>query len=330
MIGNAHLKCFTAIVLLALPPVAVQAAVTIDVVPVGNTGNTADSTGYGAVDYGYNIGTYEVTAGQYAELLNAVGATDPHNLYHPGMWSHDYGCKIQQSGSPGSYTYSVASDWANRPVNCVSWLDALRFANWLTTGDTEDGVYKFSGGTLQSIMDHQAAGATYGTAFFLPTEDEWYKAAYHKNNGDTGDYFDYPTSSDTTPSNALVDPDPGNNATFDENGPWTPGGRTIGEPYYRTEVGAHENSQSPYGTFDQGGNVWEWNETYTGMRGGSCNYYDASSMLATNRIQYSDPWFEQVDVGFRVGSTPIVPEPGSFTIFGGLALIGLAWWRRRK
>ena len=38
-------------------------------------------------------------------------------------------------------------------------------------------------------------------------------------------------------------------------------GYTIGSPYYTTEVGEFENSESPYGTFDQGGNIWEWNET---------------------------------------------------------------------
>jgi formylglycine-generating enzyme required for sulfatase activity len=34
----------------------------------------------------------------------------------------------------------------------------------------------------------------------------------------------------------------------------------IGSPYYRMNVGEFENSDSPYGTFDQGGNIWEWNE----------------------------------------------------------------------
>jgi formylglycine-generating enzyme required for sulfatase activity len=85
----------------------------------------------------------------------------------------------------------------------------------------------------------------------------------------TGNYWDYPTSTNSVPSNDLVAPDPGNNATF-----YSEGNCTIGSPYYRTEAGAHENSDSPYGTFDQGGNVWEWNEAiieggFRGTRGGA-------------------------------------------------------------
>ena len=52
--------------------------------------------------------------------------------------------------------------------------------------------------------------------FWIPSEDEWYKAAYHKNDGVTGNYFDYPTGSDATPSNDLDLG--GNNATFYQGG----------------------------------------------------------------------------------------------------------------
>jgi hypothetical protein len=52
-------------------------AVTISTVPVGDVGNAADpATGYGAVNYAYSIGTYDVTVSQYASFLNAVAATD--------------------------------------------------------------------------------------------------------------------------------------------------------------------------------------------------------------------------------------------------------------
>jgi len=176
---------------------SIASAVTIDWVSVGNAGNANDDTGYGSVSEEYRIGTYEVTTGQYTEFLNAVVTTDAHGLYNAEMsLSNSSGCKIDRSGSSGSYTYSVASDWANRPVNYVSWYDCLRFANWLHNGQptgsqdaatTEDGAYDMSLGS--SVVRKT------GAQVWLPTENEWYKAAYHKNDGVTADYyFDYPTT----------------------------------------------------------------------------------------------------------------------------------------
>ena len=342
MIQDVRLKWLLAIMVLALPAAAAQAAI-IHTVPVGNLGNTGELTGdgadgygpthiCGAVDYAYNIGKYEVTAGQYTEFLNAVAATDTHGLYSSGMRSWSEGCWIEQSGSSGSYSYSVAADWADRPVNFVSFWDAARFANWLhngqPTGAQEAGTTE--SGAYHDIDDQSLFGRNPGALFFIPTEDEWYKAAYHKNDGDTGNYFDYPTSSDTAPSNDLVEPtDPGNNATFYASGY----GHTIDSPYYRTEVGAHENSDSPYGTFDQGGNVYEWNETtffssYFGTRGGS--FWNSTSMLHAAQLDWNSPTYGESDVGFRVASSAAVPEPGSFLVWIGLGVIGLTWWRRRK
>ncbi len=293
-----------------------QATVTMAWVAVGNAGNAADSTGYGGVSDVYRISTYEVTAGQYTEFLSAVAITDTHGLYNTSM-DGSYGCKIQRSGSPGSYSYSVAADRADRPVNYVSWNDTLRFSNWLHNGqgagDTEDGAYDMS---LGSSVVRKA-----GAQVWLPSEDEWYKAAYHKNDGVTGNYFLFPTSSSYTPSNDLVEPtDPGNNATFYDSG------YTIGSPYYRTEVGAHENSDSPYGTFDMGGNVWEWNETLIGsdrgFRGGS-EYSDFGNLSSSDRYD-TTPSYESNGVGFRVAS---VPEPCSLVLLG---LGGLTLMRRRR
>jgi len=270
----------------------------------------------GAVDYVYNIGKYEVTAGQYTEFLNAVAATYTYGLYN--TWMADpgtpKGCNIQRSGYSGSYTYSVAADWADRPVNYVSWGDAARFANWLhngqptgeLTGDptqdawlTEDGSYFLNGATSDTAL--LAITREPDATWVITSEDEWYKAAYHKNDGVTGNYFDYPTSNDTTPSNDLIDPDPGNNANFLD------GGYTIGSPYWRTEFGEFENSESPYDTFDQGGNVWEWNEsildvTWRGIRGGPFGLENAFLHAAYRGTLY--PSVEGTYVGFRVAEVP--------------------------
>ncbi|MGE0480027.1 MAG: SUMF1/EgtB/PvdO family nonheme iron enzyme [Phycisphaerae bacterium] len=285
--------------------------VVIETVLVGNPGNPADAQrdgSFGSVSYVYRMGKYEVTAGQYAAFLNAVAAADSYGLYNLQMWTHAEGCKIERSGSPGSYAYSVAPDWANRPVNFVSFGDALRFANWLHNGQpggaqdlntTEDGSYLLDG----RWTDEQLQGVIRkpDATWVVPSEDEWYKAAYHANDGVTGNYFNYPMGVDVGISNDLTDPDPGAHATYFR----TPNDFTIGAPYYRTEVGAHENSASPYGTLDQGGNVVEWNESIPlfngrGLRGGA--YLWGSDLLArwVRPIEYhsSD---EFSDIGFRIG-----------------------------
>ena len=285
--------------------------IVIETVTVGNPGNAPDTRyetpGYGCVNYTYNIAKYEVTAGQYTVFLNAVAATDTYGLYNINMWSSSYGCKIERSGSSGSYTYSVAGDWADRPVNYVSWGDAARFANWLHNGQptgaqnlttTEDGSYYLNG--AMSDAELTAVDREPDATWVIPSEDEWYKAAYHKNDGVTGNYFDYPTSSDSVPSNDLIDPDPGNNANFIQSG------YTIGSPYWRTEVGEFENSESPYGTFDMGGNVWEWNEAVPsescrGLRGGSFLHFSYQLLMSYRIFNYS-PTYGDYIFGFRVSA----------------------------
>ncbi|MBM4090418.1 MAG: formylglycine-generating enzyme family protein [Planctomycetes bacterium] len=130
----------------------------------------------------YAIGKYEGTAGQHTPFLNAVAATDTYGLYNTSM-TDTRGCQIVRSGSSGSYTYSVAADRANRPVNYVSFWDAARFVNWLHNGqgngDTESGVYVNVGN--QSAFTRSA-----DAEYRIPTENEWYKAAYHKDDGVTG------------------------------------------------------------------------------------------------------------------------------------------------
>ena len=308
-------------------------AVVIDTVPVGNPGNTADAeTGYGSVGYAYNIGKYEVTAGQYTAFLNAVAATDTYGLYNSSMWSHSYGCKIQRSGSSGSYTYGVASDWANRPVNYVSYWDSCRFANWLHNGQptglqstltTEDGAYYING---YNSPDGRTIQRKAGWQWAVTSEDEWYKAAYYKG-GTSNAYWDYPTSSDTAPGQDMADVS-GNNANYYT----APYAYPIDSGKYTTVVGEFQNSDSPYGTFDQGGNVWEWNEalissTDRGLRGGSFSDY-AYDLQASTRYNSYYPLFESGAIGFRVSE--VVPEPSSLFVLGSgiLALAGLI--RRRR
>jgi len=312
---------------------AAQANIIIETVPIGNPGNPADTremrdgtSGYGSVGYLYHIGKYEVTAGQYTAFLNAVAASDPYGLYHTGMWSTPAGCKIQRIGTSGSFTYSVASEYVNRPVNHISWGDAARFSNWLHNGQrngpqnastTEDGAYTLNGATTNEQLLNVVRNSS--AKWAIPTEDEWYKAAYHKNDGVTGNYWAYPTGSDTQPGRNLADLS-GNNANhYDYPSP-------IDSPYYITVVGQFQNSASPYGTFDQGGNVREWNEAVAysgrGSRGGAYDIYGVW-MLAWARAG-GDLSSHSTSGGFRVVQ---IPEPATLVL---LAMGSLGLLKRRK
>jgi formylglycine-generating enzyme required for sulfatase activity len=313
--------------LLVAAPASGVLPVLVETVVVGNAGNAGeqsrlpnqDPNFYGAVAYGFHIGKYEVTAAQYTAFLNAVAATDTYGLYNVKMWTHAEGCKIERTGSTGSHAYHVAPDWANRPVNFVSWADAVRFANWLHNGQptgaqglttTEDGSYFVNG--IQENNDSQLENVVRkaGATWVIPTENEWYKAAYHKNDGVTANYWNYPTSADNGVSHLLIDPDPGNHATFSGG---TVGDWTIGAPYYRTEVGAHENSASPYGTYDQGGTVQEFNETVPepdirGIRGGSWFWGNILGVWDRPLDMHSSDQFS--DLGFRVANLDLPTNAG--------------------
>ena len=300
-------------------------------VTVGNPGNAPDTvvmndgtTGYGEVDYTYQIGKFEITAGQYTAFLNAVARTaDPYHLLGTGMGNTSdtwKGCNITMSGSPGNYVYSVPADWANRPVNYVSWGKVARFCNWLANGQpntgvedlttTEDGSYYLNGAMGDDALSTVTRKPT--ATWVIPNENEWYKAAYYdpnKNSTGSPGYWLYPTRSDSLPSNILSNPDPGNNANSYQ------GGSTIGSPYYRTPVGAFTNSESPYGTFDQGGNVEEWNET--SRRGGA--FDQVSLALLSSRREYPVGRGDAGEgYGFRVA---YVPEPNCIVLLCSAAIM---------
>ncbi len=282
-------------------------AVIIETVPVGNPGNANDThdEGYGGVADPYLIGKYEVTNAQYTKFLNAVADTDTYGLYNAEMWSNEYGCKIERSGSSSSYTYSIAADRENRPVNYVSWGDAARFSNWLHNGQrtgaqdnstTEDGAYYLNGAT--SLDDLLAITRESDATWVIPTENEWYKAAYY--DGTDSVYYDFPTGADAVPNNGNPGGDTGNTANYHDDD------YAVGDPYWATSVGQFGLSGSPYGTFDQGGNLWEWNETAVndysrGLRGG---YWldNFGTLHASNRDGYN-PANGYYFVGFRVATT---------------------------
>jgi formylglycine-generating enzyme required for sulfatase activity len=305
-------------------------AVAIDWVTVGDPGNACDSQSqgcFGAVGYTYRIAKYEVTNAQYTEFLNAVADADPKALYSADMGSGFGG--ITRSGSDGSYMYSAIVGREDLPVNQVSFWDGLRFANWLHNGQpsgaqsnatTEDGAYTLTASGIASNTIARNSGA----AFFVTSEDEWYKAAYYDSA--SASYFDYPTGTNTTTVCAAPGATP-NTASCDAAG--SDGADADVDDL--TIIGSFSGSASPYGTFDQGGNVHEWNEgisqiTERVRRGGGFSNPVGPLQASARSASTTGPDEEAINFGFRVAS---VPEPGAGLLFAS-GVFGLSILRRLR
>jgi len=353
---SAWLLTFALLAFLLAPSSA--APITIDTVVIGNphnapdpefySQNNFDNSHFGTVTKVYRIGQYEVTNEQYAAFLNAKAKSDNKGLYNPDMGTEGRG-GITRLGASGNYSYEVRPDMGNKPVVYVGWFDAMRFTNWLHNGqgdgDTESGAYLLLGGTAFPT-NRKTVHRELNARWFLPSENEWYKAAYHQpadQGGDTDSYWLYATSTNTAPveSNAIdtIGPtrgdvsNPGfNRATYGNGSNWNGVARNI------TSVGtAGPASASYYGTYDQAGNTAEWTETYFvfgsgnqsfNIRGGSWGA-SAFSISAANRALISEFDSEGSTTGFRVAADFLVPEPGSLALAHFASLGGVFLARRR-
>ncbi len=348
---------------LVLP--ARASVITIDTVQVDNAGNAPDPlTGFGSVSYDYRIGTTEVTIGQYTAFLNAIAKTDTYGLYIANMETVVTIAGIKREGESGSYVYSAIGS-PNKPVTYVTWGNAARFVNWLHNGQptgtqnadtTETGAYTINGAIgndpLLAVMRND------GAKWWIPSEDEWYKAAHHKNDGVTGNYWLYPTSSNDTPDSDQAPgsgaPNPSNTGNFyrvvSTDSGYNDGYAVTADTLqysnlhnYLTDVGAYVDATSPYGTFDQAGNVAEWTDSIfanplgfdaQAIRGGSwgtnlTNPASASNQLiATYRHGISPASYS--GVGFRVATLAVpVPEPSTL-LLSVLGMMGLTWRNKRR
>ena len=266
---------------------------------VGNSGNTADTNGKGAVSSSYYIGKYETTIAEYTTFLNYTAKTDAYGLWYGNVMD------IQRTGTAGNYSYTSGAN-NNTPVTWVNWLDAARYVNWMHNGSnanssTENGAYTLNGafsGVVQKNTDAR---------YWLPTYNEWYKAAfYDATKNTTGGYWSYATQTDSITSSM---------ANFQTSGP--------------SVVGSFGYASS-YGTYDQSGNVWEWlspgssvDEEYIG---GAWNTI-ASQLSSSANGNLNNGGYADGGIGFRIASS--VPEPSAFSLLA-FGLGGLAMIRRRR
>ena len=227
---------------------------------IGNPGNPADSAGRGSVGYVYSIGKYEVSVAQFT---NAYAAASPISDGDENYWNN--GTRILGANAPATY---------------MSWHEAARFCNWLTSGNVSNGAYQLDGSNLVIGVNRPAALNQYGTVYALPTIDEWHKAAYYTGIG----YSDYANGTTTPPavmSDAIYNP--------------------LGTPWV---VGSGAVEQN--GTYDMMGNVNEWTETpgdgaYTNRYKARGGYYSGmTNEMSKSFSRVADPTMSSASYDVRI------------------------------
>ena len=277
---------------------------TVDFVSISQTNNTADTTiygTYGAVPYEYRMGKYEISELQITKATQ-IGMAN----VSAGAWS------------------------GSQPAANISWYEAAAFVNFLNTNSGKTAAYALTFSNSQwsmALWSSEQAWTAGGTNlyrnknafYFLPSENEWYKAAYYNAAGTN--YFLYPTASSSVPTPVAS-------------------GTNAGSAVYNNAASVpaivdSAGGLSPYGTMGQGGNVYEWNESaFAGtnssssearaVRGGA--WFDDVIFLRSSFRGSMGPAGENGSIGFRVAS---VPEPSTYALLL-MAGAGALWWARRR
>jgi formylglycine-generating enzyme required for sulfatase activity len=229
----------------------------------------------------------------------------------------------------------------DKPVNYVSWFDAARVSNWLMNGalsssSTETGAYTLVGGQTSGT----APAVNPGARFYVPTENQWYKAAYYKGGGTSAGYWNYATQSDSAPTAVTAGStgigsagSTGNSANYSGSADWNSQDGNV------TTVGTN-GGPSTYGAFDMSGNLLEWNDltgaagSSRGLRGG--NWNDNAFYVSSSSSSPYDVSNDSIVVGFRLArpvssSVPeIDPAMGSSALSLVAGVLAMIEQRRRR
>lgn len=211
-------------------------------------------------------------------------------------------------------------------MNYVSFWDAARYANWLSTGGTETGVYMLNGVATpaKSTISRETSAWNAG-GYAITSRDEWYKAAYYKGGSTNAGYWNYATQSDSAPMATNTPNSGANQANY---------GQSYGSASSMTDVGSFTGSASAYGTYDQNGSVWEWIDVTrggdnVGLSGGV--FSDSANTLQSSYDAGDNwPWWHDYNRGFRISSLTAVPEPSTYGAMAVGALVLSVWGRRRR
>ncbi len=327
--GQGFAGCIALLLALAASVASAAPVVTLDLGLIGNPGNsTKAGNGFGTVGTYYQMAKTETTNSQYVAFLNnsAAGKTNLLGVFS-GSSAGNAAYRIQQSGTFGNYTYSLKSaDSGDKPVNFVSWWSAARFANWLSNGadlaaSTETGSYTLNSGTSGPLVARNS-----GAIYYLPSADEWTKAAYY--NATANNYYRFASVSSTNAALNGTLPAAGNLSTDPTAFAATWNAVSAGV----TPVGYFSTVTSPYGMYDMVGNVNEMTDTANSANTSQYALFSGSYASTQMQIEMFDsltaPSFvngttENAPRGFRIAA---VPEPSTLVLASIGLMVGLVGW----
>jgi len=280
-------------------------AFTLNFVQVSQTNNATDPlTGsrYGAVPYEYRAG------------VNEISQND-----------------ITKATAGGLSNVTAGVYLGDKPAANITWYEAAAFVNWMNTNSGKTAAYALTFSNSQWSMALQSSSNAWtlgGTNlyrnkdayYFLPSENEWYKAAYYNRTGTN--YFLYPMTSTNVPT-AVASGTNANTAVYNQLNVQGPAAVNLA------------GGLSTYGTMGQAANMWEWMETAAdgtnttttenrNIRGG--RFESESFQIGSTTTQEFGPSAADINIGFRVAS---VPEPSTYA----LLLLGagaMYLWKRRR
>jgi sulfatase modifying factor 1 len=302
----------------------------------GNGTEGDRAIGRGTVNYEYRIGRFEVTTAQWVEFFNAAydraDAPLPH-LLPPGFW----GATPTTPNTPGGRRWTVPAGNDMRPVGDISWRMAAMYCNWLHNDKNTDrsafmnGAYDVSTFSYADIGFNDQLTRHPDARYWIPTWDEWLKAAHY--DPVAAQWRVFPNGTDTPlvygPPGVLVNGQP-----TQANAGWI-SAEYPGHSPFAVPLGAYANVQSPWGLFDVAGGTREWTEDtlyvsgiWPAFRRFDGSAWGASAPSLTDQIHNAGgdfPSLSTFDLGFRIASS--VPSPGFSAL--GIGLL-VAWSRRQR
>jgi formylglycine-generating enzyme required for sulfatase activity len=343
----------------------------LEFVTIGSPGNPAwqgttpptpgdRAIGRGSVSYEYKIGRFEVTTAQWAEFMTAaldrpVSDRIPF-VGAPSRWGAQ-----ATTGLNGGTRFVVPAGKEMLPAGNISWRTAALYCNWLSNDKRTDRAAFMSGAYDVSTFSTTGGGRftdqltrSPGAKFWIPSWDEWLKAAHfdpNKNGAGQADYWQFSITSDAVPAygppgqrttlvNGQPQPSP-SSAVAQVNAGWNTQSFPGFDPF-TVPLGAYPAVQSPWGLLDVAGATSEWTEEVFRTADGfpADRYFVGSAWTGSlvngfgnviaDRVGFTQggdsPSLNTFDLGFRVAA--LVPSPSVCWVGAGLCLFSMQRWRR--